>query len=141
MRNHDLGVECQQRRNAVGGGRGVAQIAGKGRAVLDLDAADLPRCRLQPVECGRKRGGDNVAPGCGGPEAPAAFRSSYSAQGLDAGDVDEAVVQRCPAAGRKDIGSAGQQNRPVLAHQLQRFIKVAGGEIGPGQAHLSSEFC
>ena len=52
----DLGVERQQGRDAIGGGRGVAEIAGDRAAVLDLDRADLARRGLQRVESGRQIG-------------------------------------------------------------------------------------
>ena len=47
-----LRIEDQQRRHAVGGRRGVAEIAGDRRHVLDLHRADLARGLLQRVEAG-----------------------------------------------------------------------------------------
>jgi hypothetical protein len=54
----DFGVEDQQRRHAVGGGRGVAEIAGDRAAILDLPAP-ISRGGLQAR---RRRAADRPAP-------------------------------------------------------------------------------
>src|SRR5205823_10727313 len=67
----DPGVERKQRRHAVGGGRGIAEIAGERAGILDLPAADLARRLLQPVEQRRQWRVEKLAPGRRGAEPPA----------------------------------------------------------------------
>ena len=67
----DLGVERQERRHAVGGGRGVAEVAADGAGGLDLPAAHLGGGGAERV-AGRRQG--RVAdrrPGGAGPDPQA----------------------------------------------------------------------
>ena len=57
-------IECQQRRHAIRGRGCVAEIAGHGAAILDLDPADFAGRALQRVEASGQRSGDDFAPGC-----------------------------------------------------------------------------
>jgi hypothetical protein len=41
-----LNVESQQRWNSIRGGGCVAEVAGYGATILDLNAADFPGCAL-----------------------------------------------------------------------------------------------
>ena len=57
-------IQREQRRNAIGSGRCVAEIAADRSAVLNLLRADFERGLSQHVEGGRQIGPRNVCP-CG----------------------------------------------------------------------------
>ena len=59
----DGSIQRQQWRHAVGRRRGIADVAGDGAAVLHLQAADLARGLLEPLECRRQRRVSNLRPG------------------------------------------------------------------------------
>ena len=70
-RDLDPGIEDQQRRNAIGRRRGVAQVAANGRGCLDLAGANLTCRQLQRIEGRRQIGGNDAAPACSRADAPA----------------------------------------------------------------------
>jgi hypothetical protein len=85
----DAGAEREQHRRAVGGRRCVAEIAGDRACVLDLHAADLARRRLERSEERRQVGADDVGPGRGRADRPAALVAVDAAQAGDRGDVEQ----------------------------------------------------
>ena len=103
----DRRVEDQQRRHAVGGGRGVAEIARDSAAILDLHGADFARGRLQRVESGRQVRGDYVGPGRRGADADGLGVDAYPAQRMQIRNIDIVAKERPLARRGKDVGRAG----------------------------------
>ncbi len=76
----DLRIKAEQRRSPISRRGCIAQIAGDGAAVLDLDRADLARSRLQRIKARRKISPDNVAPGGRSADAPVIVLSRNTAK-------------------------------------------------------------
>jgi hypothetical protein len=118
----DLGPQRQQRRHAVGGRRGVAQIARHGAGVLDLHRADLARRRLQPVEGRRQVGADDVGPARARTDRPAAVVAGDTAQRVEPANVEDVVADRPRALRRVEIGAAGQHAPASVGEQGERLV-------------------
>ena len=124
-RAHELqaGVENQPVGGAVGGGRGVAQIAPEGGGVLDLAAADGAGSGAQTRGPGGQRGGHEVAPGGKGTQTPAVSVLGDGPQRLDRGEVEDVLVDRTPDLGRVEVGATSQEAPRALGHGCQCRIQ------------------
>ena len=128
----DFGVEDQQGRDAVGGRRGVAEIAGDRAAILDLDGADVARRDLQRVESRRQIGPRDIAPRRRRADAHGVAFEAHAAQRGYIGDVDVVALQRTLARARKNVSRAGDDAGAAFGQQPQRFV-----EVGRASVHAS----
>ena len=103
-----LRLEGKQRRHAVGGRRGVAEIACDRSGVLDLHRADLAAGGLKRGESGRQAGADDVGPGRPPADADRVRRDGDAAQGSDGGEIDDPPGQRPVDKRRVKIGAASE---------------------------------
>ena len=133
-----FGIEGQQRRHAVGGRRGVAEIAGDGGAVLDLDRADLARRRLQRIEAGGERRGDQLAPGGAGADPHMIGCCRDAGNFADARDVQHRHGDRAPHMGRIEIRATRQDLDVGRLQGLDRLVQGARPNIHRCHAASSS---
>ena len=125
----DLGIQDQQRRHAVGGRRGVAEIAGDGGDVLDLHRADFARGLLQRVESRRQGMADEIGPGRARADDPMACRSRDAAQRSQAVDVEDIVAKRLGCRARDRNRCRRQESARRLAEQSERLVERGGFRV------------
>lgn len=124
----DHGIQRQQRRHAISGRRGVAQVAADAARVLHLTGADL-QCRLlQAAKCRRQIGGCNLGPSGGRTNAQTLIHRD-APQGRQGGDVQNRPVKLRACTGI-EIGPPGQNAPWPFGQKRQRKIKVCGAGIG-----------
>src|SRR6185312_15087446 len=92
-------------------GGSVAEIAGDGAAVLDLDGADLASSGLQGRESGRQAGAGDVGPGGGAADAPMIRFAGDAAKAGDGGDVEDALGLGPVDKSRVEVGTAGHDHQ------------------------------
>ena len=117
------GVEREQRWDAVGGGGGIAQVAGDGAAVLNLDRADLTGRRLEPVETGRKFCFDDLGPGRSAADMNMIFGKTDAFQVVNLGKIDEACRRRAIDQSGKNVGPARDQHSAMGRENLDRLLQ------------------
>ena len=125
----NLGLEREQRRHAVGGRRGVAQIAGDCGAVLHLRRPDLARRLLQGAKRRRQPRASDLGPGHGAADPPGATSRHDCQHFADARDVDDAVGQSFSDVGRIDVRSAGEHGRPRHRKRRESLGKVQRADV------------
>ena len=136
----DLGFEGQQAGDAVGGGAGVADVAGEGGDVLDLAASDLAGGLFQAVEGGRKAGFDDVGPG-GQAGNPPVVRTGFDPtevwqrREVEDGGVGWGGYVRGVEVGAAGEGRAGRIRR-AHGQGCERRVKRRGSEVA---AHARPE--
>ena len=128
VRKLHLGIERQQRRDAVGGRRGVADVSRDRTGVLDLAAADLARRLFQAIEQRRQMCLDDVAPGRGGAQSPAGGSLGNTAQGCDSGNVEHVFGDGTAYPRRVEVGATGQ-HRERSGQCLKSLFKASGSEV------------
>ena len=118
----DLRVEDQQRRHAVGGRRGVAEIAGDGAGILDLHGADLARRLLQRIEGRRQRlRGRCRSRSCARRSRNDPAVSAMPRSSAEPVDVEHVFAERPGALRRIEIGAARQD--PPRASPSRRALR------------------
>ncbi len=117
-----FGIEGQERRHAVGGGRSVAEIAADGCPVLNLHGANLAGGLFQRVEGGRQRAAQNIAPTGRCADAKVPLLLLYAAKFADPRQIKKIIGERSADMGGIDIG-ATTQHQHILARQ--RFNGLA----------------
>ena len=132
---HNLGIQRQQGRHAIGCGRGVAQVAAQGAPVLDLTRADLARGQFQPVESRGQVGVADIAPGRCSADGHAVGILPDPAQPLDARDVQHRPRQHLALGRGEKIGTACRYGDASLPQKRQRLVQGSGLMVGLVRGH------
>ena len=122
----DRSVQCQQRWDAVGGGRSIAQVSGDCAPILDLDGANLPGRQLQCREALWQWYPENIRPRGATADPYMTAAVLYAADASDAGERNHIAWQGPSGMGRIDVGSSTQYRRIACCEQRQGFFQRAG---------------
>jgi hypothetical protein len=124
-RQLDRGIERHEVGQAVGGGRGIAEIAGQGPTVLDLDTTDRAGRRLQSVERGRELGADDISPRRERRDPDKAVVGHRDlAQRRQPRDVEDVVRDRMTDVRRIDVGATGEHRPWPIGERGERVIEA-----------------
>ena len=104
----DFRIQREKWRDAIGCGRGIAQVAGDGAAILDLNAANLTGCEFQSVEAGRQGGLNNFGPGGEAADPDMVRFNNHTFEFAHARDIDNNAGDGAVAQRGKEISAACQ---------------------------------